>query len=262
MAIILPDEKQKKLLTEPAVFLFYGLEKIGKTTIVSELPNCLHIDFERGTKYVDTARVNCESWEELVEIKNAVLAREKKYSFIALDTLTAMEAYCRKLATETYMGTNQGKNFNRDKVGKILPVEEWNDVIDALGQNGYLYIFNAWRKMMDTVMEMTQEGKYPTDPTKIILVGHMRDKYIDPNSPTATIKAVTKELDLTGKLKTMTLQSYADSIAKCYRDKQGNLIFNFQAGDEDISAGSRVGPINQKVDSKVIWKTLYPSIIK
>ena len=262
MAIILPDEKQKKLLTEPTVFLFYGLEKIGKTTIASELPNCLHVDLERGTKYVDTARINCESWEELIAIKEAVLAREKRYDFIVLDTLTAMETYCRKLATETYMGTNQGKNFNRDKTGKVLPIDEWNDVIDALGQNGYLYIFNAWRKMMDTVMEMTQESKYPDNPTRLILIGHMRDKYIDPNSPTSTNKVSTKELDLTGKLKAITLQSYADSIAKCSRDKLGNLIFNFQAGDEDVSAGSRVGPINQKVDSKVIWKTLYPSIVK
>lgn len=41
MAIVLPTEKIKALTQNPKNLILFGLPKVGKTTLLSTLPNCL-----------------------------------------------------------------------------------------------------------------------------------------------------------------------------------------------------------------------------
>ena len=58
MAITLPTAKVAAERLSPKVFIMYSLPKTGKTTLLSKLDNCLIIDLEDGSKYLDALKVN------------------------------------------------------------------------------------------------------------------------------------------------------------------------------------------------------------
>ena len=106
----LPTQKVKALNDNPHFFVIFGKQKSGKTTILSELDDCLIIDLERGSKYVDALKIECNSFEELVAIKQALVKHkqdtgENPYKIIALDTATALEAMIMPLACQLYRNT-------------------------------------------------------------------------------------------------------------------------------------------------------------
>ena len=57
MEINLPTKKRTATYGDPLIMLFYGPPKVGKTTVLSQLDDCLIIDLEDGTKYLDSMRV-------------------------------------------------------------------------------------------------------------------------------------------------------------------------------------------------------------
>lgn len=246
-------KKDEILYTEPRVFLYYGPEKIGKTTILSQLPNCGHLDTEKGSGFVSTIRYEINSLQDLADFRDAHIAAGYPHTFIGVDTITKMEDWSNKLATDLYMGTTAGKLFNRDNRGKLLPEEEWNGVYEALGQNALMYVRRAWRMIFDDYL-------FPAcgNTTKLILIGHIKDKYMEGSNNLVS----SKELDLTGRLKNITLQHMSDSNSYCYRDSKGDLMFSFKAEAGDISAGSRVGPFGQIIPANKLWETLYPDTLK
>jgi hypothetical protein len=148
------------------------------------------------------------------------------------------------------MSTTKGKSFNRDSKGKVLPESEWNNVYDELGMNAILYVRRAWR-------ELFTEYLLPccNKDTRLILIGHIKDKFMDGSSNVVS----AKELDLTGRLKNITLQHLSDCNAYCYRDSKSELQFSFKAEAGDLSAGSRIGPVGQIIPANKLWETLYPS---
>jgi hypothetical protein len=247
--------KDPILYKEPRRFLFYGAEKIGKTSIVTELDNAAILDLDDGSGFKECIRYQIRSLTDLEDFRDAHIAAGYPHKFIVVDTITKLEEFVHMLATRMYMGTNQGKGFNKDKAGKILPESEWDMVVDVLGQNGYRWFTLAWRYIMDEiVLPMGNES------TRFIFIGHVKDKFIDPNSIGKTVS--TKELNLTGKNKDITLQHYSDCNAYAYRTSQGELEFSFKSDSLDVSAGSRIGPVGQVIKAKDLWKTLYPDSVK
>lgn len=246
-------EKDPILYTEPKVFLYYGAEKIGKTTIASVLPNAAILDTEEGSGYVSCIRYNIGSLEELGAFRDAHIKAGYPHKFIIVDTITQCEEWTSRLATEIYMGTTKGKSFNRNSKGQLLPEIEWNNVYDELGMNAILYIRRAWRELFTNYL-------YPACNinTRLILIGHIKDKFMEGASNMVS----TKELDLTGRLKNITLQTISDSNAYCYRDSKNELQFSFKPELGDISAGSRVGPVGQVIPANKLWETLYPETLK
>ena len=49
----LKKTKRKAISTNPKVMLLYGAPKVGKTTALSQLEDCLIIDTEQGAAMVD-----------------------------------------------------------------------------------------------------------------------------------------------------------------------------------------------------------------
>ena len=90
--------KRKAVSQNPSTLLIYGPPKIGKTTMLSRLNNCLIIDTESGSNMVEGHILNANNRKELIDIlKQAREGHEFKY--IAIDTIDkvvqwAEEAVC------------------------------------------------------------------------------------------------------------------------------------------------------------------------
>lgn len=209
----LPTKKIKAIDDNPHFFIIYGKQKSGKTTILSQLEDCLIIDLERGSKFVDALKVECNSFEELISIKTALEDKKKEkngvnpYKIIALDTATALEDMVMPFAISLYKETSMGKNFKGDDLRK-LP-----------NGAGYLYMREAYKRVIN--------GFLPVCDT-LILVGHCSDRLINKDG-----KEISEmDLDLTGKLRRI-ISARADAVGYLYRSKN-KTILNFKGGEDLI----------------------------
>ena len=92
MAIdILNIEKSKiKPGLEGKIILLSGEKKTGKTTFLSELPDCLIIGLEPGTNLLSGVTVQpCNTWTEFKQIVKQLKSDEakKKYKYVGIDPL-------------------------------------------------------------------------------------------------------------------------------------------------------------------------------
>ena len=91
MSIVLPTAKVPAETQDPKNLILFGLPKVGKTTILSTLENNLILDFENGSTYVDALKVKVSSLKELKEVIKAIKDAGKPYTYITIDTITALE---------------------------------------------------------------------------------------------------------------------------------------------------------------------------
>ena len=61
----LPKKKVKASRKSPKNMIIYGAPKIGKTTVLSQLDDCLIIDLEQGSDMLDALKVQVNSLKEL-----------------------------------------------------------------------------------------------------------------------------------------------------------------------------------------------------
>ena len=69
------------------------------------LDNCLLLDFEKGSDYVDAVKLKVDSLQTLKEIGSEIIKAGKPYKYIAVDTVTALEEMCSPYAKQLYMDT-------------------------------------------------------------------------------------------------------------------------------------------------------------
>tara|TARA_R110002020_G_C16207123_1_gene766747 strand:- start:498 stop:1289 length:792 start_codon:yes stop_codon:yes gene_type:complete len=260
MEIKLPTKKVTATYVDPHIMLFYGPPKVGKTTILSQLDDCLIIDLEDGTKYLDSLRVQVIGLKKPVESDKALEERQKKnqfyfdevgkaihekgkpYKYVAIDTVTKLEEWCEWEGTSMYMSSVQGKNFNRDNAGNILSRSKWNSVLTLPNGAGYMWLRSAMKDWLDKIFTLAPH---------IILVGHLLDKMIEKKGKEVN----AKDIDLTGKLKRIVC-AQADAVGYLYRT-DGKLYINFQSADE-VNCGSRCDHLKgQNVEFS--WKKIYTS---
>ena len=72
MGIILPTTKVAPECKSPKNLIIFSKPKIGKTSLLSTLDNCLILDLEGGTKYLNAMKVEAKSFEEIREIGKAI----------------------------------------------------------------------------------------------------------------------------------------------------------------------------------------------
>lgn len=221
--MILPTEKIPAHLEDPKFMILFGKQKSGKTTILAELPDNLIIDCEEGTDFLNAVKVKVSTFDELVQVKEALEEQmtktgKKPYKRITLDTATALEDLIAPYAVMLYKQTPMGKEYKKDTV-RTLP-----------NGAGYLYereafknIINGFTKYCDT----------------LILAGHVSDKQVNKNGK----EVYEMELDLTGKLKRI-IGARADAIGYVYRNKNQTII-SFKGG-EDLIVESRMKHLSGK----------------
>ncbi len=195
--------------------IIYGPPKIGKTTVLSQLKDCLIIDLEAGSDMVDALKVKVNSLKELGEVGKAIIKEGKPYKYVAIDTISKLEEWCEEDAKKLYMATPMGKNFETKNPGM--------SVLALPNGAGYLYLRMAYKKWIDRLNLLADH---------VILVGHLKDKMLEKKGKEVAVK----DLDLTGKIKQITCAN-ADAVGYVYREDDKTMVsFNSL---EDVTAGSR-----------------------
>ena len=211
----LPKTVIKASRKSPKNMIIYGPPKIGKTTVLSQLDDCLIIDLEDGSDMVDALKVKANNLSELQEIGGAIIKEGRPYKYIAIDTISKLEEMCEGYAKQIYMKTPMGKNFDQKNPGA--------SVLSLPNGAGYLYLRMAYKEWIEKLNKLADH---------IILVGHLKDKMLEKKGKEVAVK----DLDLTGKIKQITCAN-ADAVGYIYREEDETMIsFNSL---EDVTAGSR-----------------------
>ena len=186
--------------------------KSGKTTLLSFLDQCLIIDLEGGSEFLEAPSVQARSVADLGEIAQAIKAKiaelgKKPYKRIAIDNATRLEEICLPYAATLYRQLPTAKKW------------EGTDVRTLPNGAGYLYLREAVKKVINMFKELCDQ---------FILIGHTKDKIINKEGEELTEMAI----DLVGKLGDIVCGE-ADAVGYVYR-KKNQTIISFEGGDNSI----------------------------
>lgn len=216
----LPTVKTAAKLKSPRLLTLYGASKVGKTTMLSQLDNCLIIDCEHGTDYLEALKVKVNSIAELENLMIALKENRGKYRYLALDTVDKIaEWYETQILRENKVKTLQDMPYG---AGYSLLKEKVMKVIQAL------------------------KNVAP----RIILIGHLKKTLVA--SETDIVLDVSS-LDLKGGLKNLVMYD-SDAVGYVFREG-GKMKVSFQFG-ENVEIGCRVSHLIGKVID-FDWKEIY-----
>lgn len=211
----LPSKPSPAKRKNPKKLVIFGKPKCGKTTISSYLTlsgQWLLVELEpAGVDFVEAMSVQINTLQDIIDLGTAVKKAGNPYDGLIVDTVTKLEELVLPLAAKKY---------------KALPMSAgWTgtDVRTLPKGAGYLYLREAFFEVVEYLSGLSHN---------IIFLGHLSDKLIDKKGEEFS----SKELDLTGKIKTM-LCADVDAIAYCYR-KDNQTILNFNSSEE-IMCGAR-----------------------
>lgn len=225
--IILPIQKTEAELVNPETLVLIGPPKVGKTTLLAELPNSLLVDIDKGAKYVSATKYEINDLDTLLRLVKAVKDGGNPYTFGILDTVTELEPLVNSLACKMYRATPQGAKFGLNKDTGVL---EDKNIATLPNGAGYLWIREAFFKVIEY---FNTAFKYK------IYVGHLKDAQILEE----TNEVIPATIDLTGKLKTL-ICAKCDSIGFIYRkDNETHLTFK---GSTQVACGSRSAHLRNK----------------
>lgn len=246
---VLPTAPVKAVRQSPKNLIIFAKPKVGKTSLLAQLPNCLILDLESGTDYVDALKIKASSIDDIREIGREIKAAGNPYSFIAVDTITALEEMCIPFAEQLYSATPMGKNWAVE--GK----PKYGNILNLPNGAGYPWLRQAFTKVIDYVKTLAPH---------VILVGHIKDTLLEKNGAEFT----AMDLDLTGKLKRIS-SSNSDAIGYLYRKGEQNIL-SFKTTDE-VSCGARPEHLRNKEivisemteeGLKTFWETIYVELSK
>lgn len=230
----LPSETVESITKSPRRFLIFSQYKVGKTSALLNLPNCLLLDLEDGSDTYSGLKLNVEEKRRNLEIATGTrvsklkifysiikkLADKKKegfmYDYIALDTLTALEEMAKELALYNYRVSPEGKNF------------KGADIYTVSRGLGYVYVREAFSQLLAKLDGFYNKG--------LILTAHAAFTAIHKDGEDLNVNDVA----LTGKLKTLVC-SKMDAIGYLKRNEKGDKnIISFKTDERNISIGSRI----------------------
>jgi hypothetical protein len=213
--------KRKAVSENPKTMLLYGAPKVGKTTALSQLNDCLIIDTEGGANMIEGYVESVNSREELIKLLQQAQDGHE-YQYVAIDTIDKIAAWAESSVCEE---------------------ENVSAVQDLAFGKGFGMVRE---KVLNTVQFLKEIFPH------VIIIGHRKWARAVVDS-----KAIVEpeSLDLTGKLKNM-LMADCDAIGYVYRDdEKGKLKVSFKA-NEALEAGSRSPHLKGK-DIELKWNLIY-----
>lgn len=245
--ITLPTKVSQDAIKNLRNLVLYGKPKSGKTTALSQLKNCLIIDLEKGSAFIngcfimqppeELGPVGRFKW--LRDVAKEIKIQGRPYDFVAIDTLSQLDIDSEWVGTYNYMNSVSGKKFNRlkddddnlvlDAKGKTTMLKSTSPQYESvltLGQGyGYKYTREA---IMDLYEDIKDLGKICT-----IFVCHVADKMIGEKNGELVM---SKDLALTGKVRDL-IPRISDGIANIWNE-DGNIMISFN-GNADKIGGVR-----------------------
>ena len=218
----LTKEKRKAVSVNPSTLLLYGAPKVGKTTMLSQLDDCLIIDTEKGSRMIEGYIQEVNNRDELIETLIAIKeSKDVKYKYIAIDTVDKVAEWAER---------------------RVCEEEGVNSIADLAFGKGYGLVREKVAKTISHFKEVAEH---------LIIIGHRKVAYaVTEGNPIV----IPESLDLTGKLKNVIMAG-CDAIGYVYRDDKENLMVSFKANDS-IEAGSRC-PHLKGQEVKFEWKNIY-----
>ena len=244
--------------------VLYGLPKCGKTTILSQLSNCLIIDTENGSgkvkgliKKIPMDRGPVAKMQWLEKFAAILIAKGKPYDYVALDTLSEVNDLSEWSGTYRYMNSSTGISFNREldergipiKRGKMLPPTHPNyESVHSLPEGyGYKWSREDTMRIFEKYMKVAKKC--------VFFICHVEDKFIGPGDTRIALqqKVVPKQLALTGKVRDIVSRK-VDAIGYVYNDG-GVIKVNF-TGNEERVGGNRA-PHLRGYNDILDWNKLF-----
>ena len=220
--MVLKKVKRKAISINPSTLLLYGAPKVGKTTMLSSLDDCLILDTEKGARmiegYITEVNSRDELIESLIQIKDS---KDVKYKYIAIDTIDKVAEWAER---------------------RVCQEEAVSSIADLAFGKGYGLVRE---KVIKTVSAFKEVAEH------LIIIGHRKVAYAVTEGNAIVIP---ESLDLTGKLKNV-IMSACDAIGYVYRDEDEKLMVSFKANNA-IEAGSRCSHLKGK-EVKFEWKNIY-----
>lgn len=266
LTVSLPKKANKVVALDPRLVIIYGPPKVGKTTLLSTLPNNLILDLEEGADYVEALSMTIIGWnapanepaEEkkaryaegryyLTEAGKAVMDAGRPYDFITVDTATKLEEIVMPVAVAKYKKSPMGGGY------------DGHDVRELPRGAGYYWLREAFEEALGKIQKLAKT---------VILIGHVKDAFINKEGKEVS----AKEVDLTGKIKFITCAA-ADAIGYVYRGANNELMLNFKSNDT-LLCGARCPHLRGKdikiadydeeanVITNVRWDLIFPDKIK
>ena len=225
--VTLPKMRSAAVHKSPKNLIIFSKPKVGKTSLLAQLDDCLIIDLEKGSDYVDAMKIQASSVEQIKAIGEQIKKEDYPYKYIALDTITALEEMCIPYAEKIYSKTSMGKNWFKTTADGSLAADSgkaiYGSILNMPNGAGYPYLRDAFTRVIEYVKTLAP---------RVILIGHIRDVLLEKGG--ADFNAL--DLDLTGKLKRITT-SQSDAIGYLYRKGNKNIL-SFKTSDE-VSCGAR-----------------------
>jgi len=225
--ITLPDAPQGVTKTNPGKLLIFSAPKVGKTTVVSHLPNHLIIATEDGSGFnsdevvVDVRKIALEekttssgAMKLIIEALRARYEQGKQYDYIILDTATAMEDIANEIACSMYQRTDMGKGWTG------------NDITQLPRGAGYGYLREAYMLLYNKISPFAKKC--------LILLAHIKRSSITKGGE----ELAATDVELTGKLKILVCADM-DAIGYLY-PKENKRILSFKTSETDLATGSRL----------------------
>lgn len=257
---VLPTKPTKAELVDPEVFVIFGKPKIGKTTLVAQIPNCLVLNFEDKKQTADGMIMYIDSLRMLEEVCKEIQKQGKPYRYGAIDTTTRLEEMCIEEAERLYMKTPAGKAswIKKDEAtGKMLSScgkAKYGNILFLPNGSGYQYLrqaFSKYEKMLQKTFD------------RVIFISHVKDVNITKDGAEFT----SSDLNLIGKNK-HSLSASAHAIAFLTRIGKKSYL-NFQPGD-DVLAGCKIkrldgqeiliGEMDEKDKLTTYWEKVYQEL--
>ena len=213
--------KRKAVSQNPKSLLLYGAPKVGKTTALSQLKDCLIIDTENGANMIEGYIESVGNRAELIELlKQAKEGHEYKY--VAIDTIDKVATWAEKAVCEE---------------------ENVSAVQDLAFGKGFGLVRE---KVLNTIQFLKEIFPH------VIIIGHRKWARAIVDS-----KAIVEpdSLDLTGKLKNM-LMADSDAIGYVYRDEDKKKLMVSFKSNEALEAGSRSPHLRGK-EIELKWNLIY-----
>jgi hypothetical protein len=214
-------KKRKAISINPQLLLMYGAPKVGKSTMLSKLDDCLIVDTERGANMLEGYIENVNNRDELIELLMQLKdSKDVKYKYIALDTIDKVAEWAEQ---------------------RVCEEEGVRSLSDLAFGKGYGLMREKVSKTIEAFLGVTEH---------LIIVGHRKPAYaVTEGNPIV----IPESLDMTGKLKNI-IMSRCDAIGYVFREED-KLMVSFQSNDA-IEAGSRCEHLKGKIID-FEWNQIY-----